>query len=172
MNPFRWSFRTQYLVGGLACLGLVGYAIFTQLHDGLEPCPLCIFQRLAFMAVGVIFLLGGMHSPRGAMGRRAYALLTLLASAVGIGIAGRHVWLQHLPIGAAPSCGPPLSFMRETMGPMEVIKKVLTGSGDCGAVDWSFLGLAMPAWSLVWFVLLALWALYAGFCRRRSSFLK
>jgi disulfide bond formation protein DsbB len=168
MNPFRWGFRTQYFLGFIACAGLIGYAIYTQLHDGLNPCPLCIFQRIAFAAVGLVFLLGALHGPRGTGGRRVYGLLGFVAAAVGMGIAGRHVWLQSLPPSLMPSCGPPLSFMRQTMGPMDVIKKVLTGSGNCGDVDWTFLGLSMPAWSLIWFVLLALWALYAGFRKRQA----
>lgn len=167
MNPFRWSFRTQFLVGFIACVGFIGYAIYTQLHDGLAPCPLCIFQRIAFAALGLVFLIGALHGPRKAGGRRTYGLLALVAAIVGMGIAGRHAWLQQLPPSQMPSCGPPLSFMRETMGPMEVVKKVLTGSGNCGDVDWTFLGLSMPTWSLICFVALAIWALYAGFAPRK-----
>ena len=136
----RSTFRTHFVLGFLACAGLLGYAIYLQLHDGLEPCPLCIFQRVAFAALGVV------------------------AGLVGIGIAGRHVWLQLNP-PAIPSCGAGLEFMRETMSTTSVIRKVLTGSGDCGTVDWTFLGLSMPAWSLVWFVLLTGWAAYAAFRR-------
>ena len=78
-----------------------------------------------------------------------------------MGIAGRHVWLQMHPPGFA-TCGAPFAFMRETMDTPTLIQKVLTGSGDCGTVDWTFLGLSMPAWSLVWFLLLAAVALFAG----------
>jgi disulfide bond formation protein DsbB len=168
MNPFRWSFRAQFLAGFLACLALIGYAIYTQLYQGLEPCPLCIFQRIAFAALGVVFLLGGLHAPRPAGGRRFYGVLVLVTSLVGIGIAGRHVWLQQLPKDLAPACGPPLSFLQETLGPFEVVRKVLTGSGSCGDVDWTLLGLSMPAWSLICFVVLAIWGLQAAFRRRKG----
>jgi disulfide bond formation protein DsbB len=170
MNPLRWGFRGQFLAGAVACAGLLGYAIFLQLQIGLEPCPLCIFQRLAFAALGVIFLAGAVHGPRGGTGRAAYASLALLASCVGIGIAGRHTWVQVMPQDAMSSCGPPLSFLSETMGPFEVFRTVLTGTGNCGDIDWAFLGLSMPMWSLVWFVALAGWALYAGLRKRRSVF--
>jgi len=166
MNPLRWSFRTQFLLGFLICVALLGYAIYMQLHMGLEPCPLCIFQRMAFVALGVMFLLGALHNPRGKTGRKGYGLLALLAAMVGIGIAGRHVWLQVMPRDAMSSCGPPLSFLSQTMGPFEVFRTVLTGTGDCGNIDWRFLGLSMPMWSLVWFVVLALWAVHAGFRAR------
>lgn len=161
MNPVRWSFRTLMLVGAVACFALIGFAIYSQLQWGLEPCPLCIFQRMAFAALGVVLLIAGIHAPRGRGGRTTYGLLGFAAAAVGIGIAGRHVWLQMHPPGFA-TCGAPFAFMRETMDTPTLIQKVLTGSGDCGIVDWTFLGLSMPAWSLVWFLLLAAVALFAG----------
>ncbi|HEY0332913.1 MAG TPA: disulfide bond formation protein B [Stenotrophomonas sp.] len=166
MNPFRSSFRAQFFLGFLACAALLGYAIYLQLHDGLEPCPLCIFQRIAFVALGVLFLVGALTAPRKPGGRRLMGGLALLAAMAGIGVAGRHVWLQVMPRDAMSSCGPPLSFLSETMGPFEVLRTVLTGTGDCGAVDWRFLGLTMPMWSLICFVLLAFWSLYAGFRNR------
>ena len=166
MNPFRWSFRAQMLSGAVVCFALIGFAIYSQLAWGLEPCPLCIFQRLAFAALGLLTLVAGLHAPRGAGGRRAWAVLVLVAAAVGIGIAGRHVWLQLFP-PEIPVCGAPFAFMRETMDTPGLIRQVLTGTGDCGAIDWTFLGLSMPWWSLIWFVLLAAWGLLAGFRRRR-----
>ncbi|WP_345295726.1 disulfide bond formation protein B [Luteimonas vadosa] len=168
MNPLQWTFREQCLAGFLACAGLLGFAVYTQLQMGLEPCPLCIFQRLAFAALAVVFLVAGLHAPRGATGRRLYGILAFVAAAVGMGIAGRHVWLQLNP-PPIPGCGPPLEFMRETMSTTNVIRRVLTGSGDCGNIDWTFLGLSMPAWSLIWFVVLGGLALHAGFRGRRTS---
>src|SRR5690606_34917053 len=167
MNPLRWNFRLQFLLGFAICAGLLGFAIFTQLEMGLEPCPLCIFQRLAFAALGILFLLGALHGPASRGGRVSYGLLTTIAAMVGVGIAARHVYVQMLPKDLGSSCGPPLSFLSETMGPFEVFRTVLTGTGDCGNIDWQFLGLTMPMWSLVWFVLLGLWGLYAAF--RRAS---
>ncbi|MEN1942196.1 disulfide bond formation protein B [Luteimonas sp. MJ174] len=162
MNPFRWSFRQQCLSGFAICAALIGFAIYSQFAWGLDPCPLCIFQRIAFAALGVVFLLAGLHAPRAAAGRAFYGVLGFLAAAVGMAIAGRHVWIQYNP-PELPACGPPLSFLRETMSAANVIRKVLTGTGDCGTVDWTFLGLSMPAWSLVWFVLLAAFFVFAAF---------
>lgn len=167
-NPLRWSFRAQFLLGFALCAALLGFALYTQYRDvnPLDPCPLCIFQRMAFAALGMVFLLGGLHAPNGVSGRRAYGVLGLAAAAIGIGIAGRHVWLTHLPPDQVPACGPPLDFMLEASPLAEVIRKVLTGSGECAKVDWQLLGLSMPAWSLAWFVVLALWIMYAAFSRR------
>ena len=114
-NPFRWSFRLQCFAGFAVCALLIGYALFLQFNAHLEPCPLCIFQRIAFAALGLVFLLAGLHAPRGNAGRRAWGVLGLLAAATGIGIAGRHVWLQHLPADQVPMCGPGLDFLTEAM---------------------------------------------------------
>lgn len=168
MNPVRWSFRALMLGGAAACVALIGFAIYSQLQWGLEPCPLCIFQRLAFAALGIVLLLAGLHGPRGSGGRATYGLLGFAAAAVGVGIAGRHVWLQMHPPGFV-TCGAPFAFMRQTLDTPTLVKRVLTGSGDCGTVDWTFLGLSMPAWSLLWFALLGAVALYAGLRRRRRG---
>lgn len=165
MNPFRASFRTQFLLGFAACAGLLTYAFYVQLQDGLEPCPLCIFQRVAFVALGLVFLAGGAHAPKRRGGRSVYGVLGLLAAGAGIAISGRHVWLQNLPPDQIPTCGPGLDYMLDAMPISGVVRKVLTGSGECASVDWTFLGLSMPAWTLACFVVLAGWAAFAAFRR-------
>lgn len=168
MTLARWTFRTRFLLGFAICAALLGFAFYTQLREvnPLEPCPLCIFQRVAFAALGVVLLIGGLHAPSGTAGRRGYGVLAGLAASIGVAIAARHVWLQNLPPDQVPECGPALEWMLETAPLHDVVRKVLTGSGECANVDWSLFGLSMPAWSLVWFVALALWALYAAFNRR------
>jgi disulfide bond formation protein DsbB len=167
VNPFRMTFRAQCLLAFVTCAGLLAIALTLQLRGGLVPCPLCIFQRIAFTATGVLFLVAGLHAPRARWGQRLYAALALIAAGVGVGIAGRHVWLQHLPPDQVPSCGPGLDYMRELLPMTSVIRKVLTGSGECARVDWTFLGLSMAEWGLVWFVLLACWALWLLLRRQR-----
>ena len=160
------SFRTLFLLGFAACGCLLAYAIYLQMYAGLEPCPLCIFQRVAFAALGLVFLIGGLHAPRAAAARRGYGTLGLLAALAGVAVAGNHVRLQHLPPDQVPSCGPGLDYMMEAMPVTGVIRKVMTGSGECANVDWSFLGLSMPAWSLLWFIGLGVLVGYAAFRRR------
>ena len=167
INPFAWSFRAQFLVAGAVCFALVGFAIFSQLQWGLEPCPLCIFQRFAFIGLGAVLVAGGLAAPGRPGWRRVWGLLAFAAAAIGIAIAGRHTWLQLNPPDV-PACGPPYEFLRDTLSTSSLIRRVMTGTGDCGNVDWTFLGLSMPAWSLFWFIALALWALYAAFRPRRA----
>jgi disulfide bond formation protein DsbB len=164
-NPAS-TFRVRFLLGFLACAALIGFALFSQTHWHLQPCPLCIFQRIAFAALGVVFLLGGLFAPRGMGGRRTWGVIAMIPALAGIGIAGRHVWLTHLPPDQVPSCGPPLDFMMEASPLADVVRQVLTGSGECAKVDWTFLGMSMPAWSLAWFLLLAVWILVTAFRRR------
>jgi disulfide bond formation protein DsbB len=168
ISPFRAPFRAQFLLGFLACAALLGYAFHTQFRDvnPLDPCPLCIFQRVAFFALGIVFLVGALHGPASRAWRRFYGIAALLAAGAGIAVAGRHVWITHLPADQVPSCGAPFEFMRESMGTFQLIQKVMTGSGECAKVDWTFLGLSMPAWSLIWLLALAAWAGFAAFRRR------
>ena len=167
LNPFAWSFRLQFLFGFLVCAGLLAYAVFAQYGQMFEPCPLCIFQRIAMAAIAVVALVGALHSPRSSVGRKLYGMLAFFAAAAGAGIAARHVWLQHLPPDQVPSCGPGLSFMMASMpNYLDVFKKVLQGSGECAEVNWTLFGFSMPEWTLLCFVLLAIGALSAGFRRR------
>jgi protein dithiol:quinone oxidoreductase len=137
--------RLINFAGFIACVALLGYAYYTQYKLGLEPCPLCIFQRIGIAALGVVFLIAGLHNPRG-WGAPVYGVLLGAASLATIGVAIRHVYVQSLPPGTIPACGAPLDVLLQFTPVTEVIRKVLTGSGECSEINWRFLGLAMPAW--------------------------
>jgi disulfide bond formation protein DsbB len=143
--------RIWFLLVALACASLLGYGLYLQHALFIDPCPLCVLQRLAFMWIGVVSLLAFIHNPAN-LGRWIYTGLFLLGSILGISIAGRHVWLQNLPPDQVPDCGMGLNYMLETMPFTEVLSEVLYGSGECAEVDWSFLGLSMPNWTLLWFI--------------------
>jgi disulfide bond formation protein DsbB len=145
------SRRILNFAGFAVCCGLMGFALFAQHVLLLDPCPLCVFQRVAVISIGVIFLVAALHNPSGA-GRIVYAMLLGVAAVAGASVAGRHAWLQQLPPDKVPSCGPGLDYMLETLPFTEVLGKVFTGSGECAEIVWQFLGLSMPAWVLVWMV--------------------
>lgn len=151
--------RYCFLFGFLCCTTLIVVALYFQHIAGLEPCPLCILQRIAFIAVGAIMLLGGLHNPLG-WRRHVYAVSAALLALIGATVAARHVWLQNLPAGQVPECGPGLTFMLEAFPLRDALALVLRGSGECAEVQWRLLGLSMPAWSLVWLLLLALLSLW------------
>jgi disulfide bond formation protein DsbB len=156
--------RRPNFVGFALCAALIGYALYSQFYQGLEPCPLCIFQRLGMALTGLLFLLAALHHPRGA-GRTVYAVLIALAALATAAVAARHVYVQHLPPGSLPSCGAPLSILLKFTPLWDLIKKVLTGSGECGMVNWRFLGLAMPTWVLLWSLALGALGLRANLRR-------
>jgi disulfide bond formation protein DsbB len=142
------SRRARNALGLLACLGLLGYAWYAQAHLGLEPCPLCIFQRIGVAVCGALFLLAALQNPN-MVGARIYGVLLTLAALALAGVAARHIWIQHQPPGTVQACGASLNYMLEVFPLTDVIRKVLTGSGECALVTWSFLGLSMPAWVLI-----------------------
>ena len=143
--------RMAYLLGCLVCAGLMAWALWLQYGLGLEPCPLCVFQRVAVIAIGLVFLVAAIHNP-GAIGAIVYAGLAFVAGALGAGLAGWQVWIQAQPKGAVASCGMSLDYMLETLPLSEVIGKVLKGSGECSEQGWLFLGLAIPSWTFAFFV--------------------
>jgi len=143
--------RTLFLLGFLACIGMMGTALlYFQTYLQLEPCPLCIFQRVVVMAIAAVLLVAAIHNPAG-WGVRAYGALVTLVAAVGAGIAGRHVWLQGLPPDQVPECGPGLEYILDVFPVGEALRMVLHGSGECAEVLWRFLGLSIPGWTLVAF---------------------
>lgn len=146
--------RLYFTLGFLACLSMLLTGAYFQLVEELEPCPLCISQRIAILFTGLIFLLAALHNPA-ATGRKIYSVLGFITAVFGAGISTRHVWLQNMPPEDIPECGPGLEYMFENFPLSETIKLMLNGTGECADVLWTFLGLSIPAWTLVAFVFLA-----------------
>jgi disulfide bond formation protein DsbB len=143
--------RLIYLATFLACVGLMGFGLYLQHVENLEPCPLCILQRYAFVATGLIALVAAIHGAR-KVGTWIYGTLLMLSAGIGAVIAGRQTWLQHNPPQML-DCGPDLAYMLDSFPLAQVLPKVFKGEGDCAKVVWKFLGLSIPEWALVWFVL-------------------
>ena len=165
--PISISPRIGYLAGFAICLSLLAFALYLQYYQYQDPCPLCILQRIAFIAMMVVFLAGAIHGPR-RIGAFVYSTVLVLISVVGGGIATRHVWLQHLPRDQVPQCGPGLNYMLDRFPLAQALEKIFRGSGECAEVGWRFLGLSIAEWSLVWFVLLAALAAYIALRARKS----
>ena len=159
--------RTGNLIGFAVSAALIGYALYVQYVQGLEPCPLCILQRVAVMAAGVLFLLAAVHDPA-ERGARAYGVLIDLAAMAGILVAARHMWIMAQPPGSVAECGASLDYMMEVLPLHEVLGKVLTGSGECAKLDWQFAGLNMPTWVLIALVGLGTWGLAMNWFGRRA----
>ncbi len=136
----------------VACLVLIAYALFLQHAQALEPCPMCILQRYVFILIGMVALVAAAVNAR-------RLVLTILSGAIvvlslaGAGVAIRHSWLQHFP-NPSQNCGAELSYLLEL--PLSSgLPAIFRGTGDCSAVQWTMLGLSIPEWALVWFVMFA-----------------
>jgi len=161
----RITRRNLLLTGFLFCVLLIAYALYTQYVLGLEPCPLCILQRVAVIVLGLSFLFMALRPPQRRQSKFFASLLLTIISSAGVGIAARHVWLQNLPPDKVPGCGPGLDFMMANFPLSEVLEMVFSGSGECAEISWSFAFLSMPAWVIIWLIFLGsygVWTIHQG----------
>jgi len=164
------SNRAWYWLGLLGCATLMAIAYFYfQQILGLAPCPLCMVQRGSLVVIGVFCLLGLLFKPK-KIGSKALAFGVALSAAFGAAVAGRQVWLQHLPADQVPECGPDLAFMLDVFPLQDVISSVLKGSGECAEVQWQFLSFSMPEWMVIVFAIMLVIALKLLFAKERSYF--
>lgn len=162
--------RQIYLGSFVVCAGLIGFGLFLQHARGLEPCPMCILQRYAFVLTGAIALVAALHNPQRS-GRWVYSVLMLLAAGFGGGVAIRHVYLEHNPPQVF-DCGADLGFLMESFPLAEALPMIFRGTGDCSKVLWRFLGLSIAEWALVWFAVFIVAAIVAAVMKppRRGMF--
>ncbi len=161
--------RPFNLMAAAVCVVLLSYAYYSQFVLGLEPCPLCIFQRIAMIALLLVFLvaaaLGG-----GPLRSRIMAGLLGATAVSGAGISAWHIRQQHLPGDEWAACGADLGYMIEVFSFWETLQMAFTGTGDCAEVDWAFLGLSMPAWVGIFFLLLGSAGVWANWRAARPPF--
>jgi len=145
--------RLIYLYIFLLCVSLLGIAMYMEHVMMLEPCPLCIMQRIFFFSTGVVTLLAFVHNPVATKKKIIYGGLTALLAATGGGFAIRQIYLQHLPKDEVPACGPSVSYMIEQFPLKDVLAVMFTGDGNCAEIAWQdpVLGWSIPQWSLLGF---------------------
>ncbi|MFN3984034.1 MAG: disulfide bond formation protein B [Rhodocyclaceae bacterium] len=165
MNLFqtllRLPTRQLCLMLFAVCAGLLAYGLYLQHVVGLEPCPMCIMQRYAFVGVALLALVAGLHAP-GRTGQRIYLAGIGALALTGGGVAARQSWIQRNPPDI-PECGPDLAFMLDAFPLAQALPMIFSGSGDCASIDWTFLGLTIANWSLLCFsavVVFAVWLLW------------
>lgn len=142
--------RIWFAFVAVACAGMLAYALYVQNTDFVDPCPLCVIQRVIYMWIAAVALVAALHNP-GNTGRWIYGVLLSLGGITGVAVAGRHLWLQSLPADQVPDCGMGLNYMLDTMPVFDVFREVFYGSGECAEVYWRFLGLSMPGWTFLWY---------------------
>ena len=164
MIATRQGRRLANAAGVAVVIALMSYALYEEHVVGLEACPLCILQRMAMITLGFVFAVAALHAPRG-VGARVYGVLGALAALGGMGNSGWQVRLQNLPPAEVPACGPGYDYIMSTFGWLDGLSMIFTASGECATVNWTFLGLSMPAWVLIWFVALGGLAVVANWAR-------
>jgi disulfide bond formation protein DsbB len=140
--------RLLNLAATIACAGMMGFALYAQYVLLLDPCPLCVFQRIATILLGTVFLIAALHNP-GVLGSRIYAVLLFLAAGAGVGVASWHVYLQNLPADKVPGCGPGFEYIMDNFALFDALGLIFKGSGECADVVWRLFGLSMPTWVII-----------------------
>jgi disulfide bond formation protein DsbB len=150
-SPSAWLAQPRRLLGliAAACVGLLVYGLYLQHGVGLEPCPMCIVQRYCLLGVGLAAAFGAALT--GLWARTLGSGLGLALAGLGAFTAARQSWLQWYPPQTA-SCGRDFYGMIESFPLQRAIPMIFRGSGDCSAVDWTFLGGTIANWSFLWFL--------------------
>ena len=161
----RLTTRRIYLLIVLACLGLLGFGLYLQHVVGLEPCPMCVVQRYAMVLVAVVAAIAAaLPGPRS---HRWLGGGVLLIAGFGAFVAARQSWLQWYPPEIA-TCGRDFYGMIENFPLQRAIPMIFKGSGDCTAIDWTFLGGTIANWSFLWFLAFALLGFWLALARRTT----
>ncbi|MCK4842964.1 MAG: disulfide bond formation protein B [Methylococcales bacterium] len=158
LNLIKFNPRIWFLIGFISCFLMLATGAYFQFVEELEPCPLCISQRIAILVTGLVFVIAAIHNPK-ASGLKVYSIMGTITALAGAAISIRHVWIQHLPPDEVPECGPGLEYVFENFPLLDTIKLMLNGTGECADILWTFLGLSIPGWTLVAFIALALLSL-------------
>jgi len=154
LNLIKFNPRIWFLLGFISCFLMLSVGAYFQFVEEMEPCPLCISQRIAILITGIVFLIAAIHNPK-ANGIKVYSIIGTITALCGGAISIRHVWIQNLPTDEVPECGPGLAYVFENFPLTDTIKLMFNGSGECADVLWTFLGISIPGWTLVAFLGLA-----------------
>lgn len=155
MSDIKITPRSWFFLGFFGCCLLLAIGAYMQFVQELEPCPLCISQRIAILATGIVFLLAAIHNKALAV----YSVTGAISALIGASISARHVWIQHLPPDQVPECSPGLEYVFQNFPLADTIKLMLSGTGECATIEGIFLGLTIPAWTLIAFLLMAAFSL-------------
>lgn len=147
--------RKLNFFGFVSCTGLITFALLLQYVWDIQPCPLCVIERIFVALIGLNMIIATLHNP-GEVGDKIYGIMTLAIAIVGMCAAGRHIWLQNQPLTVGQMCVPGLNYLFTNLPISEALRTLVVGTADCAKVNWSFLGLSMPMWTFLFFDIYAL----------------
>ncbi|MFB6348526.1 disulfide bond formation protein B [Moraxella marmotae] len=147
-RTLNWLLTLIMIVASIFAIG------YLQNHLLLDPCPLCIFQRIGLWIMGLFALIAALINPKNTAVRLLLWLCGMAGTLWGMGVAARHTWIHYVPSAEPPACGPGLEYWVQTMPMGDVLTTVLTANGDCAMIDWTLFGLSIPAQTLILFVVI------------------
>ena len=157
-----FSGKSGYILGAVACFATVALALIIQTKYNLEPCPLCITQRMFFMGLGILFLIGAFVKPASLL-QKIFTFLQVVTALGGAGWAIRHWYLQANKESMVADCGVGFDYMFENFPLKKMFTLIFKGTGDCATIDWTFLGLTLPQLALITFIAFGVYAVWLGF---------
>ena len=157
-----FSGKSGYVLGAVACFATVALALVIQTKYNLEPCPLCITQRMFFMGLGILFLIGAFVKPASLL-QKIFTFLQVVTALGGAGWAIRHWYLQANKESMVADCGVGFDYMFENFPLKKMFTLIFKGTGDCATIDWTFLGLTLPQLALITFIAFGVYAVWLGF---------
>lgn len=160
--------KNGYLFGFITCFGIVAAALFIQTQNNLEPCPLCITQRIFFMVLGLLFLIGAFLKPKSFL-QKVMTFFQVIAAFGGAGWAARHWYIQANKESMISDCGVGFDYMFQEFPLEKALTLLFKGTGDCAAIDWTLWGLTLPQLGLIAFVFYALYAIWLAVINRKAE---
>ena len=154
IKQIRKSIRVYFILSLLlCCISLIG-VLFLENFFQLTPCPLCLIQRICLISIILVCFIAVAHNPK-KYGYIIYGSLLLLMTLTGLIVAARQIWLQHQPPGSIASCGADIKFMFQNLPFTNFVGYLFQGTADCAEVQWKFLDISLPGWSIILFICLA-----------------
>lgn len=153
--------RTLYCSAAITIAGLLLISLYLQFYQAVQPCPLCILQRICFVALGLFFIVNGLFLSRAI--KKIIDVCCVVISVVGMGLAGRQVWLQYMPATNGSECGVSLQYMWQVLSLQDMVQKILLGGAECSQRNGEFFYMDMAEWAVVWFAVFFILSLYLLF---------
>jgi len=161
--------RAIFAVIFAACVSLIGFGLVLQHAVGLEPCPMCILQRYAFVMIGIVALVAAVHGPV-RIGVQVYSFLIAAFAVAGGSVSVRQSFLQRFPPTEPANCmASDLDFLLGNFPLAQALPRIFSGTGDCAKVQWSLFGLSIAEWALLWFLAFVVVAAWLALFRRRPA---
>ena len=160
------SYRLLYMLGFFYCAGVIAIAYLLEHIYQLEPCSLCLLQRLVIATVGILFMLGTIINCKNILGY-FFSSLLFIVNSCGIFLAGRQVWLQSLPADLVPSCSAGIVRLMEVYPLFKALSMVISGTGDCAKIEFKLFGLSIAALSLINFILRAIFICLVAYWQKK-----